>query len=59
MNKQTKSIYKRLKEFAEENKCDSVMLIDGTVERFTGIFFVKNSLVVAIYKYEEKKFYLL
>lgn len=55
MNKRTKSIYKRLKEFAEENKCDSVILIDGTVERF----FENISLAVAIYKYEEKKFYLL
>ena len=36
MDKQTKSIYKRLKEFAEENKCDSVMLIDGTVKQFMG-----------------------
>ncbi len=36
MDKQTKSIYKRLREFAEENKCDSVMFIDGTIHKFLG-----------------------
>ena len=55
MNKQTKSIYKRLREFAEENKCDSVMLIDGTIKKFMG----ERNLVVAIYKFEKKKLYLL
>lgn len=55
MNKQTKSIYKRLKEFAEENKCDSVMLINGIVKRFMG----ERNLAIAIYKFEGKKFYVL
>lgn len=55
MSKQTKSIYKRLKEFAEENKCDSVMLIDGTIQRFIG----DRNLAIAIYKFSEKKLYVL
>ena len=55
MNKQTKSIYKRLKEFAEENKCDSVMLIDGTIKQFLG----ERFLAIAIYRYEDKKLYVL
>lgn len=54
MDKQTKSIYKRLKEFAEQNNCDSVMLIDGTIKRFMG----ERFLAVAIYKVEQKKIYL-
>lgn len=55
MNKQTKSIYKRLKEFAEENRCDSVMLINGIVKRYLG----ERHLAIAIYKFEEKKLYVL
>lgn len=55
MNKQTKSIYKRLREFAEENKCDSVMLIDGTIKRYMG----ERNLAIAIYKVQEKKLYEL
>lgn len=55
MNKQTKSIYKGLRKFAEENKCDSVMLIDGTVKRFMG----ETNLAIAIYKIEKKKLYEL
>lgn len=51
MDKQTKSIYQRLKAFAEENKCDSVMLIDGTVKQYMG----ERFLAVAIYKVAEKK----
>lgn len=55
MDKQTKSIYKKLKKFAEENKCDSVMLINGIVKKFMG----ERFLAVAIYKYERKKLYVL
>lgn len=55
MNKQTKSIYKRLKELAEENKRDSVMLIDGTIKQFMG----ERNLAIAIYKFAEKKLYVL
>lgn len=55
MNKQTKSIYKRLKEFAEENKCDSVMLINGIVKPYLG----ERNLAIAIYKFAEKKLYVL
>lgn len=55
MDKQTKSIYKRLKEFAEQNKCDSVMLIDGTVKQYIG----ERNLAVAIYKVAEEKLYVL
>lgn len=55
MDKQTKSIYKRLREFAKENKCDSVMLIDGTVKKFMG----ERYLAIAIYKFKDEKFYVL
>lgn len=55
MDKQTKSIYKRLREFAEENKCDSVMLIDGTIHKFLG----DKNLAIAIYKFGEKKLHVL
>ncbi len=54
MDKQTKSIYKRLREFAEENKCDSVMLINGIVKPFMG----ERYLAIAIYKFEDEKFYV-
>lgn len=55
MDKQTKSIYKRLREFAEENKCDSVMLIDGTIKPYMG----ERYLAIAIYKFKDEKFYVL
>lgn len=55
MDKQTKFIYKRLREFAEENRCDSVMLITGIVKPFMG----ERYLAIAIYKFEDKKFYVL
>lgn len=55
MDKQTKSIYKRLREFAKENKCDSVMLIDGTIQKFSG----DKNLAIAIYKIGEKKLHVL
>lgn len=48
-------MYKRLKEFAEENKCDCVMLIDGTIKRYMG----ERFLAIAIYKVLEKKLYEL
>lgn len=54
MTKQTKSIYKRLREFAEENRCDSVMLINGIVKPFMG----ERYLAIAIYKFGEKKLYV-
>lgn len=55
MDKQTKSIYKRLREFAEENKCDSVMFIDGTIHKFLG----DKNLAIAIYKFKDEKLYVL
>ena len=55
MDKQTKSIYKRLREFAEENKCDSVMLINGIIKPFMG----ERYLAIAIYKCKDEKFYVL
>lgn len=55
MKKQTKQIYERLRKFAEENQCDSVLLIDGTVKKYMG----ERFLAVAIYKFKEKKLYEL
>lgn len=53
MNKQTKTKYKNLIKFAEENKCDSVLLIDGTIKCYLG----ERNLAVAIYKIKDKKLY--
>lgn len=52
MTKQTKSIYKRLREFAKKNNCDAVMLTDGTIKKYEG----ERYYSIALYKIKDRRY---